>query len=321
VSPVRLWAEGEEGLAHALDPHGLAAQAPGWAADVERFGPWEREALPGPAGPVHVWRAAADEAGPDVLVCGPCSSALDVVRRFICEPGLAAWSSVLAVSQWSGRGQYRRPWQSPPGNIHAALVWPGAGGYPFSLQLAPLVAGLLLAEALEEMGAHVQVKWPNDLLHRGGKVAGILVEERGGVLTAGVGMNLAAAPEREGPGPNPRATPAGRLRGALDESHAGLGPLGVWRELAGRAVRLYEREVLPLGEERLLARIQGRLAWLGREAVAVDASAGRGDSFDNPRGVIVGLNKDGALRMQRDGHEFELYSGSIALADSGRPGG
>lgn len=101
---------------------------------------------------------------------------------------LEPWDSVLAVSQTAGRGQLRRQWVSPPGNVYAALRLPLTP--PFDGTAAAPVMGMLLAQGLRQGGWPIWLKWPNDLVLCGAdgiprKLAGILLEERGGVLLAG----------------------------------------------------------------------------------------------------------------------------------------
>ena len=106
---------------------------------------------------------------------------------------LAPWQSVLVSSQRQGRGQLRRNWVSPAGNIYAALRLPMQE--PFASSAASTVTGAMLAAALGKLGFEVRLKWPNDLAVLDGdtpaKVAGILLEERAGVLLAGIGINVA----------------------------------------------------------------------------------------------------------------------------------
>ena len=103
---------------------------------------------------------------------------------------LAPWQSVLVSSQRQGRGQLRRNWVSPAGNIYAALRLPMQE--PFASSAASTVTGAMLAAALGKLGFEVRLKWPNDLAVLDGdtpaKVAGILLEERAGVLLAGIGI-------------------------------------------------------------------------------------------------------------------------------------
>lgn len=110
--------------------------------------------------------------------------------------GAASGSCVAAELQTAGRGRRGRTWFSGLGNgLTFSLLWRfgmGAG----SLGGLSLVAGVALVRALEELGfAGIQLKWPNDLLFEGRKLAGILIELQGemqGPTTAviGIGLNL-----------------------------------------------------------------------------------------------------------------------------------
>ncbi len=110
--------------------------------------------------------------------------------------GAPSGSCVAAELQTAGRGRRGRAWFSGLGNgLTFSLLWRfgmGAG----SLGGLSLVAGVALVRALEELGlSGIQLKWPNDLLYEGRKLAGILIELQGemqGPTTAviGIGLNL-----------------------------------------------------------------------------------------------------------------------------------
>lgn len=281
------------GRAGFLDPETLAAAHPLWAGDVRRLGPWRRETGAGGV----LWRAPGAGAGQTAVVVGECGSVLDVAWELLDAGLLPQWGAVLAVRQSAGRGQLRRPWSSPPGNLHVAWTWPSPP--PGFADLVPLAAGFMAAEALEDQGLRMAVKWPNDLLWEERKVGGILVEERGGRVLMGLGLNLAWAP----PGADLReewSQPAADLSGAgLD-----LGPLGLWLALVGFGVTWYATEVFHGNPDSFPSRFSGRLAWLGREVVV--RGAGR------PYAAVVrGLLPDGGLSLRRDGRDEALYSGSI----------
>ena len=100
----------------------------------------------------------------------------------------------VAATQSAGRGRAGRNWHSAPGNLHASVVMPVPAGRHAG-QLA-LVTGVAVREALAALapGPVFTLKWPNDVLCRGRKVAGILIEAGEGGCVAGIGVNLAAAP-------------------------------------------------------------------------------------------------------------------------------
>lgn len=115
------------------------------------------------------------------------------------DPGGPLW--ILARRQTAARGRRGRDWISPAGNFAATLLMRPAGE-PAAMALRSFVAALALAEALEALtgaGPAIALKWPNDVLLNGGKVAGILLESAGaggavGHLAIGFGVNLIAAP-------------------------------------------------------------------------------------------------------------------------------
>jgi BirA family transcriptional regulator, biotin operon repressor / biotin---[acetyl-CoA-carboxylase] ligase len=109
---------------------------------------------------------------------------------------------ILAKEQTGGRGRRGRPWSSPPGNFHATLLL-----YPAEpsdvVALRSFVAALALRDAcvaLTGLPGAFTLKWPNDVLLNGGKLAGILLEgacQGTGMahLAIGIGVNLIAAPD------------------------------------------------------------------------------------------------------------------------------
>jgi len=109
---------------------------------------------------------------------------------------------ILAGYQTAGRGRRARPWVSPPGNFHATLVLHPAEAAEF-VALRSFIAAIALREAfvaLTGLPDAFKLKWPNDVLLNGGKVAGILLESSGlgtpaATLCIGIGVNLIAAPD------------------------------------------------------------------------------------------------------------------------------
>ncbi len=108
---------------------------------------------------------------------------------------------LLAGEQTRGRGRQGRPWSSPPGNFHGSVLILEPCAPRFAAQLG-FVAGVSLLQALGNVAppAPFALKWPNDVLCEGAKLAGILVEGAtlpGSVFVCviGFGVNCAAAPE------------------------------------------------------------------------------------------------------------------------------
>ena len=109
---------------------------------------------------------------------------------------------LVAEHQTAGRGRAGRSWlSSPEGSLTFSLAWRFEGG-PQALIGLPLAIGVALAETLAGLGVQVQLKWPNDVLKDGDKLAGILVETQsapgGGIwAVTGIGLNLLMPDEME----------------------------------------------------------------------------------------------------------------------------
>lgn len=111
---------------------------------------------------------------------------------------LAGPEWILALQQTAARGRRGRSWAMPAGNFAATLVLP-LREPPGQAALRSFVMSLALREACVAVSGRegaFALKWPNDVLLKGGKVAGILLESLGGShLALGVGVNLATAPK------------------------------------------------------------------------------------------------------------------------------
>jgi BirA family biotin operon repressor/biotin-[acetyl-CoA-carboxylase] ligase len=148
--------------------------------------------------------------------------------------GLPLGSVVVADQQTAGRGRLGRRWDAPPGSaLLASFVLP-------SRPLASLAAGVAAAVAC---GESVRLKWPNDLLVDGRKLAGILVEQRGGRCVVGIGVNLTWAPPGAGRLEADRDRLLERLKAELERWFAADDPevLAAWRtrsDTLGRRVRV-----------------------------------------------------------------------------------
>ena len=246
---------------------------------------------------------------PPLYLCGTVDSVLDTAHAFTAESCLPVWGSVLAGSQRHGRGQLRRTWSSPPGNIYAALRLPPVG--PFASSAAALAAGTLLAEAFAQQDIDILIKWPNDLLlcrPSGGeaplgKTGGILLEERAGFLIAGIGINVASAPScehiREG------GLPAVCLN---DLPHVNIQDpdalLGLWACLVGSVIFCYHQWE-KLDHNAWLASAERRLVWKGAHVLL--------DDGELRRGVLLGLAASGGVRLACDGVENEFVNGNLSL--------
>ena len=108
---------------------------------------------------------------------------------------------LVAETQSAGRGRAGRSWLSEPGaSLTFSLAWPFAQS-PQGLLGLPLAVGVALAQTLISLNVPVQLKWPNDVLKQGKKLAGILVETASSQqhtwAVIGIGLNLVMPGELE----------------------------------------------------------------------------------------------------------------------------
>src|SRR5712692_4211667 len=98
---------------------------------------------------------------------------------------------IVAKEQSAGRGRRGRAWTSPAGNLHATLLLTDPSPPAVAPQLG-FVAGLALCDAVAvaapSLASRLALKWPNDLLCGGRKIAGILIEGEGDPVAAAVGI-------------------------------------------------------------------------------------------------------------------------------------
>lgn len=139
-----------------------------------------------------IGEALPEGAFDEVVLLPVAASTNDIARRKLdtCDRVL-----VLAESQTKGRGQGGRRWESPRGGLWFSLGLREAQG---NLSLVPILTGVAVADGLREMGFDARLKWPNDVVVAGGKVAGVLVEtsvrgDRTDVVV-GIGVNVNICP-------------------------------------------------------------------------------------------------------------------------------
>lgn len=238
-----------------------------------------------------------------VIELGGCSSTNDFLKENL--PTLESRLPLMVRADWqsAGRGRNRRGWFSPPHQglyVSLAFILTRRPG----LQLLPLVAGIGAIEALAEICAQpLDLKWPNDILCQGRKLAGILVEsvvtgERV-VAIVGIGVNLS---QQSGDFP---------------------------ADLLNRACSLKMLDAVDDDATMVAARLAHRFfAWLtileqGRTKAIVRAAnrrshflTGRDIAFHGDRGVIRGryggIAADGGMILELPGGEKVIhYSGEI----------
>jgi len=135
-------------------------------------------------------RVANPWEGSPVFVRERVSSTMDEARALAVR-GCASGTVVVAGFQEKGRGRAPgRSWYSAPWESLLATLVLDSRGFSFPLAQLPLRSALAACRAVEQLvGGSLQIKWPNDLVHRGRKLAGILCETCGGAVLVGFGVN------------------------------------------------------------------------------------------------------------------------------------
>lgn len=99
------------------------------------------------------------------------------------------YTAITADHQTAGRGRLNRVWESVKGNLYLSMVLPEIGD---KTPMLAFVVGVAVAGALKEF--NVRLKWPNDVLEGGKKIAGILLERADDKVIVGIGVNITSAP-------------------------------------------------------------------------------------------------------------------------------
>jgi len=205
---------------------------------------------------------------------------------------------ILALNQTAARGRRGRAWSHPLGNFAATLVLSGPLA-PAQAALRSFTASLALYDAFAEATgrpASFALKWPNDVLLNGGKVAGMLLETigpRGDALAIGIGINLAQAPD-------PAQLEAGALRpvSLLSEAGVTIRP-EEFLDLLAPAYHRFETQFATYGFAPIRAAWLDRAARLGSQITArlpAEEITGRFDTVDE-QGHLVLSTPQGLRRI------------------------
>ena len=200
---------------------------------------------------------------------------------------------VVALAQSAGKGRQGREWVGSEGNFFGSTLVELRHADPPAPSLS-LAAGLALIEAVDVAVADqpLMLKWPNDLLLAGNKLAGVLLERSGDRIVAGFGVNLATEPQLAD-------RKAASLKGAI--SPQAFAPL-----LAARFTRLLE--LWRSSGPGLLAN-----AWLVRAHPVGSLLTVHTGAEDRVSGHFDGIEPDGALRLRTaEGIEI-VRAGDVSL--------
>ncbi len=209
--------------------------------------------------------------------------------------GLVVW----ADRQSAGRGRHGRAWASPPGGLYVSVLLRPKEAHA---QVLGLLAAMPVSKALRHFGVFAGVKWPNDVVFQGRKIAGILSEgvyrrERYHVVL-GVGVNTNLDVDHLPPDVQPRAT---SLKKEVRMFVANEEFLDYFLEQLDDVYSRYRNTPLDL----ILKEYRGACTTIGKD-VEVDTGKAK------VTGRAVDVSRQGGLIvLDREGHKQEILDGSV----------
>jgi len=238
----------------------------------------------------------------DVQVFG----SIDSTSQWLAEHPPQKPTLVWARQQTRGRGRMGRTWNSPPGGVYFSVGWPLGSEAPVVASL-PLLVGLSLAEALgERYNVPVRLKWPNDLVVKGAKLGGILVERQRNALVIGVGINASAAVAQ---------TPElGRRVTGLEEFGGPVVNAALVGHLACGVL-----DTLAMDPAVVRASLPAR--WAALDALAGQRVAVEAADAHSVSGRVLGVTPEGLLRLATQQGERHINAGECRLQPPPEPAG
>lgn len=229
-------------------------------------------------------------------------STQDEAARLSADPANAG-ALVVARRQTGGRGRGGRRWLSPPGGISLSVILPTGIGVQ-EATLLPAASSLALAAAVEgTVGVSPSLKWPNDLLLRGRKVAGVLVEmsvesNRIGSIVVGAGVNFDVDARRLG-----RDLGEGARAASLEGRRRGASRVALVRWFLAELESAYGM-LVGGGASGIVSGWSARSSTLGRR-VEIETGSGR------VSGTAVRMDPDGALVVSSGGNMRRVVAGDV----------
>ena len=224
-------------------------------------------------------------------------------------PRAGRYCVALTENQTAGRGRRDRSWFSPPSTGLCMSMAYTFQSFPQNIPSLSLAIGIGIAQALERFVVHdISVKWPNDIVARGGKLGGVLSEisplhAAGVTVVVGIGLNL-------------------DFENASSEFDI-TNRLGRVVDLASCCDQLPSRTAIAVALIESLFDTMVRFEtdgfspfhkmwqgydWLRGQEVAIETASGHGE------GVVKGIDTDGALLLNAKGGTQRFTSGSVVLS-------
>lgn len=267
--------------------------------------------------PIEEWRS--QWRLPAVAAFAEAGSTNDVARA-LAEDGAPAGLLVMTEHQTAGRGRMRRPWTDLPGrSLLLSFVLRPAPAQRAAPGTLPLRVGLATATALHQVaGINARIKWPNDVVVDGRKLAGILCEATtaggGTVIIAGIGINVLQRAEDWPEELRDHAVSVAQVAGPMAPGRA-----AVLHAVINALRPLFSRPLTPLDEDELDAfRHVDALRGLDVSVTGAAVGAGTQAADDRPliRGSVAGIDPDGALLLEAGGGMQRVATGTVRVTEN-----
>ncbi|RWU11805.1 bifunctional biotin--[acetyl-CoA-carboxylase] ligase/biotin operon repressor BirA [Pseudidiomarina gelatinasegens] len=252
---------------------------------------------------IHAHIEAEGERVDNIYLERILASTNDYIKQQISlgiDPGL----TVFSEAQTQGRGRRGKRWVSPFGsNLYMSMYWRLDQGMSAAMGLS-IALGTVIAELLSELGVFdVEVKWPNDVLVNGKKVAGILIELEGQALGVahsiiGIGLNLTMPPWMADQIDQPWTDLSTLLNGKFNRNEVAAALVIKCR----KALQAYNES----GLNHFLPSWQ-KYDRLAKQPVRILM----GDK--ELHGIAEGIDETGALLVKREGNLERFHAGEVSL--------
>ena len=239
------------------------------------------------------------------IICYDAVDSTNLVLKQLAHEGAEDGTVVVADSQGTGRGRMERHFFSPPGKGIWVSILLRPTFLPQDAPKCTLMAAVAVARAMERFGLRAAIKWPNDIIHEGRKLVGILTEmsaemDRVDYVVIGIGINVNIAREDFPEELRDTATSLMQMKGTP------LPRVAFLQELL-RAVDVLYQEVQREGFAPVLAAWRKYAVTLGQTVRVIGPA---GEEFE---GVAADIDADGGLFVDTKMGRRRVLAGDVSI--------
>ena len=239
------------------------------------------------------------------IICYDAIDSTNIVLKELARQGAENGTVVVADTQGTGRGRMERAFFSPPGKGIWVSILLRPDFLPQEAPKCTLMAAVAVAQAMEKFGLRAAIKWPNDILHDGRKLVGILTEmsaemDRVNYIVIGIGINVNIAEEDFPEELRPIATSLMQMKGEP------LSRVAFLQELLRELDVLYA-DVQRAGFAPVLAAWKKYAVTLGQQVRVLGPG---GETFE---GTAADIDAEGALLIDTEEEQRRVLAGDVSI--------